>query len=163
VLNGAGVGGDGLVITAGGSGSTVQALGINNVAGIGIHIQGSSNNVIIGNYLRTNDDGTAAQAYGPLGVELEGGSADNRIGANGDGTNDTIERNLISCNSSIGIVIQDAGTTGTIVAGNFIGTNAAGTAGIVNGGDGIRIINGAVGSRIGTDGSNDAFNASERN
>ena len=37
-------------------------------------------------------------------------------------------RNIISGNSNNGIEIDNAGNTGTLVQGNFVGLNAAGTA-----------------------------------
>src|SRR5262249_47532848 len=50
-----------------------------------------------------------------------------------------------------------------VIAGNYIGTNAAGTAvdGFTN--VAIQFFSAVTGTRIGTDGSNDNFNANERN
>src|SRR5581483_10982621 len=56
-----------------------------------------------------------------------------------------------------------SGAQGNAVAGNNIGTNASGTAAVANLGGGILLVNGAQSNLIGTDGSNDAFNAAERN
>ncbi len=63
---------------------------------------------------------------------------------------------------NFGINIQDAGSDYNSVAGNFIGTNAAGDNLITNGNQGIRLLNTQY-TRIGTDSSNDNFNANERN
>ena len=52
--------------------------------------------------------------------------------------------NVISGNGGEGVRIQDAGTTGTLVQGNKIGTNAAGTAAIPNTNAGVRIDNADV-------------------
>src|SRR5207247_10992511 len=53
-------------------------------------------------------------------------------------------------------------TDGTTIAGNFIGTNAAGTAALPNGDTGVLIAQGARNNRIGTDG-NGVADAAERN
>src|SRR5207302_1299182 len=50
-----------------------------------------------------------------------------------------------------------------VVAGNYIGTDLTGTLVVGNTGDGVRITGSAQSNRVGTDGSNDAFNANERN
>ena len=49
-------------------------------------------------------------------------ATENLIGTNGDGVNDTAERNDISGNTSWGIEISDPGTDNNVVAGNLIGT-----------------------------------------
>src|SRR5207302_575979 len=121
------------------------------------------NNVVSGNYIGTNATGTVARANTGHGVEIVAGASSNRIGTDGDGVNDAGERNVISGNTGTGVVITDAGTDGNAVAGNFIGTNAAGTAAIANLGNGVLIQAGAKNNRVGSDGSNDAFNANERN
>jgi titin len=79
---------------------------------------------------------------------------------------DAEERNVISGKASNGIQIQSAGTDGNVVAGNYIGLNAAGTAKLGNGGNGVQIgANDAQGpgfTRVGTDGDGVA-DAAERN
>src|SRR5207253_3228588 len=102
--------------------------------------------------------GTAALGNSSDGILLYAGSTANRIGTNGDGVHDTAESNLISGNGR-GILIQDTGTTLNVVAGNFIGTDVTGTTFIRNNSQGILLQSGASYNTIGTDGSNDAFNA----
>ncbi len=85
------------------------------------------------------------------------------MGTNGDGVNDAVERNLISGNNWDGIGIADAGTNANVVAGNYIGVDVSGTVALANAQAGISVWNGATNTKIGTDGSNDAFNANERN
>ena len=58
-------------------------------------------------------------------------------------------RNFISGNGDDGVDISGVGTTGNIVRGNFIGTNAAGTVAIANVDDGVSISDGASGNIIG--------------
>src|SRR5205807_6140399 len=76
-----------------------------------------------------------------------------------DGVNDAAEGNVISGNTSFGVLIL--GANNNKVAGNYIGTNALGT-GAVSNNDAV-FLQSATGNIIGTDGSNDAFNADERN
>ena len=49
------------------------------------------------------------------------------------------ERNLISGNGRRGVIIRGSGTMSNTVSGNYIGTNAAGTAAISNTEDGVVI------------------------
>lgn len=131
--------------------------------GILINLAGAQNNWVLGNYIGTNAAGSSALANTGSGVQISGGAKNNRIGTDGDGSNDAGERNVISSNTGSGVVISDAGTDNNVVAGNYVGTNAAGSAALGNTGNGVTIQSGAKNNRIGTDGSNDAFNTGERN
>jgi uncharacterized repeat protein (TIGR01451 family) len=127
---------------------------------------GTTGNVVEGNYIGLNAASDAAVKNSLNGVLISGGASGNRIGTDGDGVNDSLERNVISGNASginANVNIIGAGTNNNVVAGNYIGLNAAGTATVVNGARGVRIAVGASFNRIGADGSNDAFNADERN
>jgi hypothetical protein len=94
-------------------------------------------NEISGNYIGTNAAGTGAVGNGLRGVTMV---TPGRIGAVGRG-------NLISGNGSAGIqVLQD--DHDNIIEANRVGTNAAGTAAIPNGGPGVAI-NDTEFSRIG--------------
>ena len=87
---------------------------------------------------------------GSYGVLVYGSSA-NTIGERAEGSPGTGLGNVISGNSQAGIQIFNPGKTGAInniVLGNLVGTNAAGTAGLGNGSDGIEIEN-ASGNLIG--------------
>lgn len=107
-------------------GSTVRGLIINRLSGSAIFVHpGSGANVIAGNFIGTSASGSAASPNGGFGV-LVIDSANNVIG--GVGTRD---RNVISGNSH-GIYITGAPSTGNVVQGNFIGTDAAGRAPIGN-------------------------------
>jgi len=124
---------DVLELDAGSDGSTVRGLVVQNYTLSGIYLNISSNNTIVGNYLGTNSAGTAA-AGGNRGITLWN-SHNTMIG----GTT-AADRNVISGNASYGIWLI-GGSTGTHIEGNYIGTNAAGTAAIANAGDGIHIGN----------------------
>ena len=130
-LNGNGAGGDGITVSAGNS--IVRGLVINRFSGNGISLQNIGGSVIAGCYIGTDATGTAASPNGQNGIFITGGAA-NTIGGL-----TAAEGNVISGNSQNGIVIQNTNTTDTKVVGNFIGTNAAGTAAISNGNRGISI------------------------
>jgi len=118
----------GLVIKAGGS--TVKGLAIGNFSsGNGIWLNNSNSNVIQANYIGVDAAGTTARRDN-TGILLSN-SSNNLIG----GTT-AAARNVISGNGFAGIEIF--GTSNTI-QGNFIGTNADGTAKADSGGEGIRI------------------------
>ncbi len=130
------------------SGNMYQGVGIAGTSS-GANTTG---NIVAGNYIGTNPAG-AKLPNTDAGVYIYGGAQDNRIGVNGPDTNATAERNVISANMYEGVVISDAGTNSNTVAGNYIGTNAAGTAPLPNGSDGIDILDGAQSNLIGTSGS----------
>ena len=100
---------------------------------------GANANVIAGNYVGLNPAGSAALANGNFGILVNGGAAGTQIGINSGGPN-PLEHNVISGNGSDGVHIQAAGP-GTVIAGNYIGTDATGSFGIGNGlnngGDGV--------------------------
>jgi parallel beta-helix repeat protein len=113
---------NGLTIKAGGS--TVRGLAIGNVRNsAGIQLVGCDNNVIQGNYIGIGADGTT-QRQNNRGVVLFN-SSNNLIG----GTT-AAARNVISGNQSAGIDVV-AGSS-NVIQGNFLGTNAAGTAQLFN-------------------------------
>ena len=158
-ISGSGAGNvSGLTLDTGSGGSTVKGLIVSNFstagsAGIWLN---SPNNTIQGNWIGLNSTGTAA-AGNYNGIELSSG---NLIGTNGDGVNDTAERNVIGGNLNYGIDMN--GANNNRIAGNYIGTTAAGDTALVNAFSNVATFF-STGNIIGTDGSNDAFNANERN
>lgn len=105
---------------------------------VGIHIQSGSRNRVQGNFIGTDATGTSplpntGQAgvliYGPGGVAYP--TQDNLIGGSAPGAG-----NVISGNRDGGIDIY---SSGNLVKGNLIGTDATGTKALGNGSDGIRI------------------------
>ncbi len=129
-LNGANAGiVNGLTITAGNS--TVQGLVINRFGLSGISLQTNGGNQIVGNRIGTDAAGTADLGNGFHGIEILR-SPNNVIGGV-----TTQARNVISGNDEDGVNIAEQQATGNRVEGNFIGTNAAGTAAIPNEDDGV--------------------------
>jgi CSLREA domain-containing protein len=111
----------------------------------GIFIQNSSGNRVQGLTIRNFF----------TGIVISGGlfdvASNNLIGTNADGSEDVQERNIIQFNRSVGIVVMKVGAHHNVIAGNFIGTNAAGNQAAPNGG-GIVIGSLAGYNRIGTNG-----------
>ena len=66
-----------------------------------------------------------------------------------------------SSNTLIGVFLSNC--ENNVIAGNFIGTDPGGVKAVPNGSGGVLLFYGADRTRIGTDGSDDAFNAAERN
>jgi hypothetical protein len=139
-----GFGGFGIVIEGGSSGNTIGGTtdGARNVfSGIGgnaitIEDSGTSGNLVDGNYIGTDASGT--RALGSGGVGISGGATDNTIGGTIAGA-----RNVISGS----VAIDDSGTSGNLVEGNYIGTDASGTLSLGSGG--IDIGGGATDNTIG--------------
>lgn len=134
VLNGGS--GNGFTLNAGNS--TVRGFVITGFSGTGIQINGSGGNVVEGNYV--GPDATGAAGGNNMGVEINA-SKDNRIGGR-----EKVQRNVISGNvakGNTGGITIDGGSTGNIIQGNFIGTDATGMIPLGNGGRGIAIHNGS--------------------
>jgi uncharacterized repeat protein (TIGR01451 family) len=114
---------NGLTITAGGS--TVRGMVINgNTTNVtyGIELRTNGGNLIEGNFIGPDATGTADVGTQGTGVLIQN-AASNTIG----GTTPAA-RNVISGNSVGSIEILGSPASGNLVEGNFIGTNAAGTA-----------------------------------
>ena len=76
----------------------------------------------------------------------------NLIGTSGqDGSDDVLERNVISGNHYTAVILSGEDTTDNVVAGNYLGTTASGEAALGNGpgGDGVDIVNGASANWVG--------------
>lgn len=92
----------------------------------GIYVDRTSNNTVIGNYIGTDATGTVA-VPNSTGIHNGTDAHDNHYGGGAAG-----EGNLISGNSYAPFDMQGGGTTGNIIAGNYIGTDATGTVAIDN-------------------------------
>jgi hypothetical protein len=115
-------------IISGNSQAGVYIGGKSDVAGQ----PGTSGNLIKGNRIGTNPDGTVAWANGGQGLLVVDGATTNRI-----------EGNLISGNLGDSIGVGDVGTNDNSFIENLIGVNAAGTAALANKGTGVWLGNGA--------------------
>ena len=106
----------------------------NVLGGMGIVDPGSSSNVVQGNYIGTNAEGTAAIPNGRDAVVMFNGARNNLIGGT---TADA--RNILSGNNRDGVRIDDPDTTGNVVQGNYIGTDATGALPVPNQMNGVGI------------------------
>jgi len=108
----------------------------------GIRVDGGDGNVIQGNYIGTDVTGTADLGNAFDGIWLTNGANNNTIGGAAAG-----ERNVISGNNRDGVNVENSANNR--IQGNYIGTNAAGTAPLGNGRDGIGLNNAASLNTIG--------------
>lgn len=118
------------------------------VQGYGVLIQeaGTDSNIVAGNYIGLNATGDTAIPNLRDGISIGGtfpasGPTLNRIGSNGDGISDDVERNTISGNLHSGVLI--VGSDGNLIAGNDIGTTAIANAAFGNQQYGIRVMDSA--------------------
>ena len=112
----------------------------NGFSGIIIN-ENSDNNVVEGNIIGINPDGTTPAGNGTHGILIQLSSDGNRIGGTTAGAG-----NIIAGNTQDGIFID--GTTdatyttiptGTVIQGNWIGTTGTGSTGVGNGNAGINV------------------------
>jgi len=147
---------EGVSVGQGASNNTIggTAPGARNIisgnlrSGVSLY-NGATLNKVEGNFIGTDINGAAALGNGGVGITVNSGSTNNSIG----GTVSSA-RNVISSNGSVnndddGININGAGTTGNIVQGNFIGTNAAGTQSLPNATEGLSIGENASNNLVG--------------
>ena len=121
----------------------------------GIFVTGSPSNVIAGNYVGTNAAGTAALANNGDGIVIGTAAANNTIGGTTAGAG-----NVISGNTGDGVFVTGSGTTGTLIAGNAIGTTAAGTTALGNVGVDVFIDGAGTGTTVGVVGAGNVIAAS---
>ena len=112
--------------------------------GVALRDPGTVNNLVEGNLIGLNAAGTAAILNNGAGVQIFLGAQSNIVGGASSGA-----RNIISGNASTGVSIDETGTTGNVVVGNYIGLNAAGTAAIANTHAGVDIFDAAQSNIIG--------------
>lgn len=136
---------NGLTITGGNS--TIRALVINRFSGSGIFISTLGGNIIEGNFIGTDVNGTAPLGNSGHGVSILN-SPNNTIGGSAAGTRNLISSNGVSVNEA-GVAISGALSAGNQVTGNFIGTDLTGAAALGNAGAGVALDGGARNSIIG--------------
>ena len=128
-------------ITIGGASASLRNL-ISGNSGDAITFDNASAGTIQGNYLGVDATGLKALSNGGRGVASWNGSSNIVIG----GSNASL-RNIIAGNKIEGISLSN--TSNATIAGNYIGTNAAGTLPIPNEANGISLWGGTTNSQIG--------------
>jgi CSLREA domain-containing protein len=124
----------------------------NTEDGVYVTSTGTDSNVIAGNYIGTDINGSAAIPNGDRGVQIESGAANTTVGGGTAGAG-----NVISGNTGDGIIVADwlsLGTTGAVIQGNYIGVQADGVSPLGNGNKGVHI-DPVSGNLIGGIGAND--------
>jgi hypothetical protein len=126
----------GVRVAVGASGNTVGGLMPSernivsgNIVGVWISDQGTTSNLILGNYIGTDDTGTTVVRNRGQGVIINYDAAFNTVGGLEPGA-----KNLISGNFW-GVMIEEGsrlGTRGNVVQGNIIGPDATGRARLGN-------------------------------
>lgn len=122
--------GNGVYITGTSTGNTVgtnndatnDTLERNMISGnslAGVRIE-SDSNIIAGNYIGTDATGTLDRGNTGSGVYV------------GNAAGTAIRDNVISGNDSYGIHVLGLSSLNTVITGNYIGLNAAGTANVLN-------------------------------
>ncbi len=142
---------DGVEIDDGASSNTIGAITTGTPSDVisgnnwdGVHIVDSPTgtggsptqyNVVEGDYIGVSASGTSAMPNTKSGVAIYDGASDNTIGgtATTAGTSLAGAGNVISGNGEYGVYLSGSTTTGNLVAGDYIGTNAMGAAGVPNG------------------------------
>lgn len=134
--------------TIGGSGPCDGNV-ISGNGGVGISLNSSNSNSIVGNHVGVNAAGTGAVGNSSIGILLVNGSNSNLIGG---ATLD--ERNIISNNGSglTGNGLAIDGSTGNIIRNNYIGVDVTGSVAMGNAENGISL-NVAPNSIIGGSGA----------
>ena len=107
----------------------------------GVSIDGGNDNTVLGNYVGVDAGGLNPIPNGGDGVAIQFGATGNTVGG--------ASRNVISGNSTAGVRVQSAGTTGNFILANYIGVNATGSAAIPNGTHGIHVTDSATATTIG--------------
>ena len=105
--------------TAAGAGNVIS--GSTSFSGVEIDGSASSGNLVAGNKIGTDITGNLALGNVGGGVVATDGASNNTIGGTAAGAG-----NVISGNTDDGVEITGSGTSGNLVVGNLIGTNAAG-------------------------------------
>jgi titin len=147
----------------GAMGNRIGMVGAGNVISdnrdVGVFISGTGANSVQANFVGTDASGEHSLGNTDSGVWVDYSSGPTLIGTDGDGVNDPAERNVISGNGYDGIAIYFS--SGVVVAGNYVGTDATAEIKLPNAASGVEVLR-SQGNRVGNDGvGNDG--AGERN
>jgi hypothetical protein len=116
---------------------------ISGNAGAGVNVVSGGEVHVIGNYIGTDATGNADLGNGSHGVVLQGTATTAAYGR--------VTGDLISGNGGDGIRVGASARLAVPIGGNYVGTNATGTATLGNDGNGINVEAGPTGVRIGAE------------
>lgn len=130
----------------------------NDDHGVAILRSSATDNKVLGNYIGVDENGIADLGNGGNGVNVDD-APNNKVGGTEAGAG-----NIISGNGVEGVLIADSDATGNEVEGNFIGTNAAGSADLGNSSDGVVISTASNNTIGGTEaGTRNVISANDNN
>ena len=133
------------VIVSGANGNTVgpnNLISANGTNGVRLR-SGASGNLVKSNAVGVNATLTAALPNALEGVQMNDGATNNTVGGPGPEPKHHLGQRLN------GVLFLDATTTGNILQGNFIGTNATASAALPNGASGVAVQADASSNTIG--------------
>jgi len=117
-LRGVRIGEDARFNVIGGTTSGERNIISGNNAGVWIETPGTNNNLVSGNYIGTDVNGTADLGNSSEGVAIVDGAQSNTIGGTGAG-----EENIIAFNDGNGVSVSDTDTDFNKISGNSIHDN----------------------------------------
>jgi hypothetical protein len=116
-------------VTVGTDGDGVDDAGERNVFGPGtattVDVIGSIDNVVAGNYFGFNASGTIRLGSGSL--SLHDNAQGTRVGTNGDGVSDEVERNYFTGGTNVVVAAASYDDDDVRIAGNTFGMSPLGT------------------------------------
>lgn len=121
-----------------------NVLSGNGNQGLTIDGSGTTNNSAWGNLIGLNAAGTAAIPNTWSGIAIFNSAQSNLIGGPLPS-----QRNVISGNTLQGAIIADAGTSGNVISGNYLGLNVTGTAAVPNHWAAVNFFNSPSGNTVG--------------
>ncbi len=116
----------------------------NSIQGVSLQDPGTISNLVEGNWIGLDATGKSAVPNAGSGVEIFDGAQSNIIGGTVPGAG-----NIISGNAADGIMMDESGTSGNFVEGNWIGLDATGASALANSYSGVELLTGAQGNVIG--------------
>jgi hypothetical protein len=116
----------------------------NGAGGVAAYGTNTAGNIVLGNFVGVDVSGVEAIGNKGEGVSITRGSSFNTIGGGQPGAG-----NIVSGNGGSGIFLGDSGTTGNVIAGNFLGVDASGSFAVPNAYYGVEIANGPNSNTVG--------------
>lgn len=139
----------GVLVIDGARGNLIGGLGAGNVIGgnflngVALLGRGTRDNVVQSNFIGTSASGSQPASNG-IGIVIGAGASGNLVGGGTEAA-----ANIVSGNSAEGIWVHGEGTRFNLVQGNVIGAALNRMDPLGNGGDGVLVSDGAIGTFVG--------------